>query len=79
MILWAGIGAAVVAVGVHALLTLSGAMAVASPFAIMQGQRMLLAIFIAAFATAHRDATVYLLFSCRSRRAGCSWWRHCSP
>ncbi len=62
MILWAGIGSALVAVAVHALLTLSGAMAVPEPFAILQGQRILLAIFIAAFATAHRDATVYLFF-----------------
>ena len=62
LILWAGIGSAVVAVAVHALLTLSGAMAIADPFTIMQGQRILLAIFIAAFATAHRDATVYLFF-----------------
>jgi hypothetical protein len=62
LIVWAGIGAAVVAVGVHALLALSGAMGTPAPFTIMQGQRILLAIFIAAFATAHRDATVYLFF-----------------
>jgi hypothetical protein len=62
LILWAGIGSALIAVGVHALLTLTRAMEVPDPFAIMQGQRILLAILIAAFATAHRDATVYLFF-----------------
>ena len=62
LILWAGIGSALVAVAAHALLTLTGAMAIPDPFTIMQGQRILLAIFIAAFATAHRDATVYLFF-----------------
>ena len=62
LILWSSIGAALVAVGVHALLTLTGALAVPGPFSIMQGQWMLTAIFIAAFGTAHRDATIYLFF-----------------
>jgi hypothetical protein len=62
LILWSSIGGAVVAAGVHALLTLTGLMAVPNAFAIMQGQWMLLAIFIAAYATAHRDATIYLFF-----------------
>jgi hypothetical protein len=62
LILWSSIGAAAAAVAVHALLTLTGAMSFAAPFAIMQGQWMLLAIVIAAFGTAHRDATVYLFF-----------------
>jgi len=62
LILWAGIGSALIAVGVHALLTATGAMEVPTPFAIMQGQRILLAILIAAFATARRDATIYLFF-----------------
>lgn len=61
LLLWSGIGAAVIAVAVHVLMTFSGA-APAAPFALMQGQRMLLAIFIAAFATAHGDATIYLFF-----------------
>jgi hypothetical protein len=61
LLLWSGIGAAVLAVVVHIVMTLSGA-APAAPFALMQGQRMLLAIFIAAFATAHGDATIYLFF-----------------
>lgn len=62
LILFSSIGAAVVAVAVHALLTLTGSMEFAIPFVIMQGQRMLMVIFIAAFATAHRDATIYLFF-----------------
>jgi hypothetical protein len=62
LILWSSIGAALVAVGVHALLTLTGMLAVPAPFAIMQGQWMLTAIFIAAFGTAHGDATIYLFF-----------------
>jgi hypothetical protein len=62
LILWSSIGAALVAVAVHALLTLTGALAVPAPFSIMQGQWMLTAIFIAAFGTAHRDATIYLFF-----------------
>jgi hypothetical protein len=62
MTLFAAIGAAVVAVAVQALLALAGSALAMQPFAIMQGQHILLAIFIAAFATAHRDATVYLFF-----------------
>jgi hypothetical protein len=62
MILWSSIGAAIVAVVVHALIALTGAFEIPAPFAIMQGQWMMLVIFIAAFATAHRDATVYLFF-----------------
>lgn len=62
LIVWSAVGAALVAVLVHVLLTLTGAMAVPAPFAIMQGQRMLLVIFIAAFATAHADATILLFF-----------------
>jgi hypothetical protein len=62
LILFVSISAALVAVIVHALLTLTGAMATPAPFVIMQGQRMLMAIFIAAFATAHKDATIYLFF-----------------
>jgi hypothetical protein len=34
----------------------------ANPFLIMQGQRMLLAVMIAAFATMNRSATIYLFF-----------------
>lgn len=61
LIVWCSVASALVAVAAHVLLTLSGA-EVAAPFLIMQGQRMLMAIFIAAFATAHGDATIYLFF-----------------
>ena len=62
LIFFSSVGAALVAVAVHMLVTLTGAMEIPAPFAIMQGQWMLLVIFIAAFGTAHRDATVYLFF-----------------
>lgn len=62
LILWSSIMAGLVAVVLHALIALTGAMVIPEPFTIMQGQRMLLAIFIAAFATAHGDATIYLFF-----------------
>jgi hypothetical protein len=58
----AAIGAGLVAVVVHALLTLSGLMLVPEPFVLMQGQRLLVVVFIAAFATAHADATILLFF-----------------
>jgi hypothetical protein len=61
LIVFASVAAAVVATGVHAIEALTGG-AAPGAFSILQGQRMLLAIFIAAFATAHRDATVYLFF-----------------
>jgi len=61
LVLWSGIGAALAAVVTHAALTLAGS-PVPAPFTLMQGQRILLAIFIAAFATANRDATIYLFF-----------------
>jgi hypothetical protein len=62
LILWCSIGAALVAVAVQILAALTGFVNIPAPFLIMQGQRMLLAIFIAAFATAHGDATIYLFF-----------------
>lgn len=62
MILWSSIGGALVAVLVHVLLTVAGLPWAPAPFAIMQGQWILLAILIAAFATAQRDATIYLMF-----------------
>lgn len=61
LIFWCSIVSALVAVATQVLLSLSGAAGLA-PFVIMQGQRMLMAIFIAAFATAHGDATIYLFF-----------------
>jgi hypothetical protein len=62
LIVWSSIGAAVVAVAVHALIANLAPALETAPFGIMQGQWILLVIFIAAFGTAHRDATVYLFF-----------------
>ena len=62
LILWSSIASALVAVVVHVLLTLAGLQWVPAPFAIMEGQWMLTAICVAAFATAHADATIYLFF-----------------
>ena len=62
LILWSSIGAALAAVLVHVLLTFARLPWAPAPFAIMQGQWILTAIFVAAFATAHRDATIYLFF-----------------
>lgn len=62
LIFVSSIGAAIVAVAVQALIALTGAFEIPAPFAIMQGQWMMLVIMIAAFGTAHRDATVYLFF-----------------
>jgi hypothetical protein len=55
LILWSAVGAALVAVAVHALTGLGD-------FQLMQGQRMLLAIMVAAFATANGEATILLFF-----------------
>lgn len=56
------LGAGLVAIGVHALLTLTGAMQIPDPFVLMLAPRFLIVIFIAAFATAHADATILLFF-----------------
>ncbi len=62
LIAFSALGAGLVAVAVHALLTLTGAMSVPAPFALMLAPRFLIVIFIAAFATAHADATILLFF-----------------
>ncbi|MEM6454147.1 MAG: rhomboid family intramembrane serine protease [Acidobacteriota bacterium] len=54
--------AAVAAVMVELLAGTLGFGASIAPFALMQGQRMLLTVFIAAFAVINRDATIYLFF-----------------
>jgi hypothetical protein len=56
----AAIGAALVALAVDALGRLAG-WAAAEPFSLMQGQSLLWALFIAAYATANRGATIYLI------------------
>jgi hypothetical protein len=55
------VGGAIVALLTDVLLRLGG-VAPAAPFALMQGQRMLLVLLIAAFATLYGRATIYLFF-----------------
>src|SRR5258708_23309934 len=66
MIAWCAIGGAVVAVGVDALTALTsgatGLLPELRAFPLIQGQRVLVAIFIAAFATANRQAQILLFF-----------------
>jgi hypothetical protein len=57
----AGVAAALVAVVVNILTTMAGG-GTQAPFLLMQGQRVLIAIFVAAFATANRYATILLFF-----------------
>jgi membrane associated rhomboid family serine protease len=61
LLLWTAMGAALVAVAVHALGLLAGDPNPASFFT-MQGQRMLIVICIAAFATLYGEATILLFF-----------------
>ncbi len=62
-VLTSALVAALVAVLVEVVRELaSGAPAALSPFGLMQGQRVLLTITIAAFATLNRDATILLFF-----------------
>ncbi len=58
---WAVVGAALAAVAVDLTLRLLG-LPLGPPYLIMQGQRTLIAILIAAFATLYADATIYLFF-----------------
>jgi hypothetical protein len=72
LIVFSSIGAALVAVLGHVLMTLAGETTL-MPFLMMQGQWILLTIFIAAFGTAHRDATVYLFFILPVRAGWMLW------
>jgi hypothetical protein len=58
---WAVVGGALAAVAVDVVLRLAG-WPLGPPYLIMQGQRTLLAILVAAFAALFADATVYLFF-----------------
>ncbi len=58
----AALAAAVAAVAVQIALEAAGAAGTPFPFQIMQGQRVLLAILVAAFATLYGDATILLFF-----------------
>lgn len=59
LLAWAVIGAAVVAVLTQLV---TGWQPRARPFGLMQGQHMLVTIFIAAFAIRNAEATIYLFF-----------------
>ena len=56
------IAAAVAAIAVQLALDATGGAGTSFPFQIMQGQRMLLAILVAAFATLYGNATILLFF-----------------
>jgi membrane associated rhomboid family serine protease len=56
------VAAAVAAALVQLVLTAAGGAAAPFPFQLMQGQRALLAILVAAFATLYGDATILLFF-----------------
>lgn len=60
LVLAAAVGAALVALFVDVLGRLAGWEA-PQPFSLMQGQSLLWALFVAAFATANRGATIYLI------------------
>jgi hypothetical protein len=60
LVMWSAIGAAVVAVVAEAVMLAAGVPHQA--FAIMQGQRMLMTITIAAFATLYGETTIMLFF-----------------
>lgn len=62
LLLWSSVGAAVVAMMVHLATLALGLSVTALPFLTMQGQRMLLTICIAAFATLYGEATILLFF-----------------
>lgn len=61
LLVWVGTIAAVVAVVVQLVAAAAGTLP-STAFALMQGQRMLLAILIAAFATVYGRATILLFF-----------------
>lgn len=61
LLAWAAGSASVAAVAVHVVLSQVG-WTDAYAFSLMQGQRVLLAIFIAGFAVAYGNATVYFMF-----------------
>lgn len=63
LVVWTALGAAVVAVLTHLVgVTALGLFPAASSFMLMQGQRMLLVIVIAAFATLYGQASILLFF-----------------
>lgn len=72
-ILFATVGASVVAVATQLLFGLLDGFTGPQPFVLMQGQRMLIVILIAAFATLFADATILLFFVLPVRAAWFLW------
>jgi hypothetical protein len=66
MVAWCAVGGGLVAVAVDVLMWLAsgatGGQPEIAPFPLLQGQRVLVAIFVAAFATANRQAKILLFF-----------------
>ncbi len=56
------VAGSVVAVAVELLAELGGGFSLTPPFVLMQGQRILMVILVAAFATLYGRATIYLFF-----------------
>ena len=69
----AGIAAGVAAVAVDAAAALIAGEAALEPFSLMQGQRTLIAIAIAAFASRNADAVIYLFFVLPVRAGAFVW------
>jgi hypothetical protein len=61
LFLWATVGAGIAAAAVQLALSLAG-LATPTAFQLMQGQRMLILVAIAAFGTLRADATILLFF-----------------
>jgi membrane associated rhomboid family serine protease len=62
LLLWASAGSAVFSSVVELAAEAIGFLPAGPPFQLMQGQRIVLVILVAAFATVMRDAVVYLFF-----------------
>ena len=72
LIVWSSLLASLAAVAVQLLMSLAGASG-RFAFAVMQGDRMLLAIFIAVFATVHPGAVIRLFFILPIRARSFLW------
>lgn len=72
LLLWSSGGAALVAVAVQLLMSLASASGRAA-FVVMQGDRMLLTILIAVFATVHPNAVIRLFFVLPIRAGAFLW------
>jgi membrane associated rhomboid family serine protease len=69
----AALAAGLVAVAVDAAATLAGGQPALVPYSLMQGQRALLAVAIAAFASRNAEAVIYLFFVLPVRAGAFVW------